>query len=182
LIGKGGGMYKLLAIATILIIGITAFSGCLTQGQGILVIYITDAPGDLNISEALITITHIEVHFTADGSADNNSSAGWKNITKEIMTFDLIKLQNIKEFLGREVLEQGRYNQIRLFVDSAYVTINGIEYTLKIPSGVIKVVNNFEIKRRYTTSLTLDFDIQKSIISLGQNKYILQPTIKVIKE
>ena len=175
-------MYKLLAITTILIIGISTFSGCLTQGQGILVIYITDAPGGLNISEALITITRVEVHFTAEGSAENNSSAGWKNITKEIMTFDLIKLQGIKEFLGREVLEHGRYNQIRLFVGSAYVTINGIEYNLKIPSGVIKVVKNFEIKRRYTTTLTLDFDIQMSIKSTGKNKYILQPTIKVIQE
>ena len=49
-------MYKLLVIATILIIGITAFSGCLSGGRGILEIYITDAPGDLNITRALITI------------------------------------------------------------------------------------------------------------------------------
>ncbi|MCK5636178.1 MAG: DUF4382 domain-containing protein, partial [Thermoplasmatales archaeon] len=87
-----------------------------------------------------------------------------------------------KEFLGRELLYQGRYNQIRLFVDSAYVTINGITYNLKIPSKVVKVIKNFEIKRRLTTTLTLDFDIQKSIKSTEQNNYILQPIIKVIQE
>jgi hypothetical protein len=175
-------MYKLLVIAIILIIGIGAFSGCLSKERGVLEIYITDAPGDLNITKALITIKNVEVHFSAEGSAENNSSAGWKTITKEKLTFDLIKLVDIKEFLGRELLYQGRYNQIRLFVDSAYVTINGITYNLKIPSKVVKVIKNFEIKRRLTTTLTLDFDIQKSIKSTGQNKYILQPIIKVIQE
>jgi len=175
-------MYKLLAIAIILIIGINAFTGCLSKEEGILALYITDASGDLNITKALITIKSVEVHFSAEGSAENNFSAGWKTITKEKLTFDLIKLLDVKEFLGRELLYQGRYNQIRLFVDSAYVTINGITYNLKIPSKVVKVIKNFEIKRRYTTTLTLDFDIQKSVKSTGNNEYYFEPTIKVIQE
>ena len=130
----------------------------------------------------MITIRSVKVHFSAEGSAENNSSAGWKIITKERLAFDLIKLQDVKEFLGSELLDQGRYNQIRLFVDSAYVTINGIIYKLKIPSKVVKLIKTFEIKSRYTTTLTLDFDIQKSIKSTGKNIYILQPTIKVIQE
>jgi hypothetical protein len=175
-------MNKLLIIAIILIIGISTFSGCFDKELGILEIYITDAPGDLNITNALITIKSIEVHFSAGGSAENNFSAGWKTITKEKLTFDLIKLLDVKEFLGRELLYQGRYNQIRLFIDSAYVTINGITYNLKIPSKVIKVIKNFEIKRRFTTTLTLDFDVQKSVKTTGNNEYYFEPTIKVIQE
>ena len=39
-------MNKLLIIAIILIIGISAFSGCFDKELGILEIYITDAQGD----------------------------------------------------------------------------------------------------------------------------------------
>jgi hypothetical protein len=165
-----------------MLIGISAFSGCLTQGQGILVIYITDDPSELNITQALVTITSVEVHFSSTGSPNNNSSAGWKTVSLETKTFDLIQLIDTSEFLGREVLDQGRYNQIRLVVESAYLTINGKTYDLKIPSKVVKIVNTFDIKRRITTTLTLDFDIQKSVVSTGNNKYILRPTIKVINE
>lgn len=175
-------MNKSLIIAIILTIGISAFSGCLGRDLGILDIYITDAPGDLNITKALITIKSVEVHFSAEGSAENNFSAGWKTITKEKLTFDLIKLLDVKEFLGRELLYEGRYNQIRLFIDSACVTINGITYNLKIPSKVVKVIKNFEIKRRCTTTLTLDFDVQKSVKSTGNNEYYFGPTIKVVQE
>ena len=175
-------MYKLLAITSLIIIIITTFSGCLTQGEGILILYITDAPSDLNITEAIITIVQIDIHFSAGGSANNNTSAGWITISDESMTFDLIQLKDIKEIVARDVLEQGHYNQIRLYIDSAYVTINGDAYKLKVPSGIIRIVNAFEIKRRYTTSLTLDFDIEKSIRVIGKNTYLLQPTIKVIKD
>ena len=70
-------MNKLLIIAIILIIGISAFSGCLDRELGILEIYITDAPDDLNITKALINIKSVEVHFSAEGSAENNFSAGF---------------------------------------------------------------------------------------------------------
>lgn len=183
--GKGEGMKNILLIMTLLIIVIIAFSGCLEEWGGILYLQITDIPGDLNITKALVTISSVEVYSSAAGSDEDEkteSSTGWYTIVEEPQTFDLIALIDTKEFLGRGYLDTGRYNQIRLYVDKALVTINGNTYKLEIPSQTVKLIKPFKIENRRTTTLTLDFDIQKSVKSAGKDKYILEPTIKVIQE
>lgn len=144
-----------------------------------LVLQITDDPGDLNITEALVTLFSIEVHTAAAG---NNSTAGWTTIVEESQTFDLVGLRNVKEFLGSENLSTGVYTQIRLHIDSALVTINGTQYDLEVPSSSIKLVSGFQIEDGETTTLTLDFDVNESVHKTGSDKYIFQPTIKVIQE
>jgi len=146
----------------------------------VLVLQITDAPGDLNITETLVTISSIEVHMSAGGN--NNSSAGWKMIVEESQTFDLIEIRNVKEFLGRENISDGVYTQIRLHIDSAYVTIDDTQYEMQIPSDTIKLVSGFQINEGETTIFTLDFDVNESVHKTGNDKYIFQPTIKVIQE
>ena len=66
--------------------------------------------------------------------------------------------------------------------DKALVTINGTEYNLTIPSKTIKLIKGFNIDVNKTTTLTLDFDAQKSIHSSAKDKYIMRPTIKVIQD
>jgi hypothetical protein len=62
-------MHKIgILIAALIIIGATFFTGCITTEKGTLLLKITDAPGDLNISEALVTISSIEVHIAAGGN------------------------------------------------------------------------------------------------------------------
>jgi len=81
-----------------IVIGATFFTGCTTADVGTLQLKITDAPGDLNITEALVTISSIEVHIAAGG---NNSSAEWVTIISEPQQFDLILLENVTDVLGR---------------------------------------------------------------------------------
>ena len=130
-------MKKLLIIAVAILIGSTSFlSGCVQEGkaEGTLVLKITDKPGDLNISQALVTISSIAVHSAAAG---NNSTAGWYTIVEEEQTFDLIAIRNVTEFLGSKNLTTGRYTQIRLNVDEALATINETQYNLTISSKTI---------------------------------------------
>ena len=148
-------------------------SGCISEGRGTLVLQITDAPPELDISKALITISSVEVHLIA---------VGWYTVFNESKTFDLISIKDAKEFLGSVNLSAGHYSQIRLHISSALVTIDDVEYDLKIPSKTIKLISPFSIDANQTTTLTLDFDAQKSIHSAGQEKYIIRPTIKVIEE
>ncbi len=117
---------------------------------------------------------------------DDNSKAGWHTIVEESQTFDLIALQDVKEELGLKNLSVGKYTQIRLTVEKAEITINNNSelevHNLSIPSGNVKLTKGFWINEDETTVLTLDFDIHKSVHKTGSNKYILQPTIKIIQE
>ncbi len=168
-----------LIVISILFALSTMFSGCVEEGTGTLVLKITDAPTDLNISKALVTISQVMVHRGAGG---NNSTAGWYTVVNESQTFDLIELENVTDILGEQDLDAGIYTQIRLNIDKALVTIDDVEYDLMIPSNTVKLVNAFWINETETTSLILDFDIHESVHKTGNNKYILQPTIRVIEE
>jgi hypothetical protein len=169
----------MIIILALLFVGTTFFSGCVQTETGTLVLQITDKPGDLNISKALVTISSIEVH---KATAGNNSTAAWITVIQDAQSFDLIQLRNTKELLGNKNLTTGQYTQIRLHIDDAKITINNTDYDLEIPSASIKLVSGFWINESQTTTLTLDFDVNESVHHTGSDKYILQPTIKIIKE
>lgn len=156
-------------------------SGFLTgeQGTGKLVMHITDAPG-LNITEALVNISQVKVHY--GGINQNDTNGTWIFITNESQTFDLVQLQNATDVLGEENLNAGWYTQIRLTVDTALVTIDGVQHDLKISSNKVKLISPFLVQDNETLTLTLDFDVQKSVHQTGNGKYIMKPTIKVIQE
>jgi hypothetical protein len=168
-----------LILAVLLMISSTFFTGCVSTEKGTLSLKITDAPGELNISKALVTISYVEVHIAAGG---NNSSAEWVNVVNESQQFDLIQLENVTDILGNASLDIGIYTQIRLHIDEALVTIDGVEYDLEIPSETIKLVHQFIIEAQETTTLVLDFDIKESVHKTGNDRYILQPTIRVFEE
>ena len=46
----------------------------------------------------------------------------------------------------------------------------------------VKLISPFSIYAHKTTTLTLDFDVHDSIHSSAKDKYIMNPTIKVIQE
>ena len=174
-------MKKLLLFAAIITIGITGFlSGCISEGTGTLLLQITDGPGDLNITEALVTLSQVRVHYA--GINDSNISGEWITVVDETQTFDLIALQDVTDFLGEANLSAGWYTQIRLNVDKALVMIDGIQYDMEIPSKTIKLIKPWKIENDETLILTLDFDVQKSVHQTGNDKYIFKPTIKVIQE
>jgi len=156
-------------------------SGLLTseEGTGKLIMQLTDAPG-LNITEALVNISQVRVHYA--GTNQNDTNGTWIYISNESQTFDLVQLQNATDVLGEVNLSAGWYTQIRLSVDKALVTIDGEQYDLKIPSKNVKLITPFLVEDNETLILTLDFDVQKSVHETGNGKYIMKPTIKVIQE
>ena len=170
----------MISVLGIFLIATMLLSGCIQTETGTLILQITDKPGDLNISSAIVTLSSIEVHKSSAGN--NNTSAMWMMVVEEAQTFDLIQLRNVKELLGSKNLSTGHYTQIRLHIDDAQVTINGTEYDLMIPSENIKLISGFWINESQTTTLTLDFDVNESVHRTGSDKYILQPTIRIIKE
>jgi len=172
----GGWVLKnsVITIIVILTLSIVSLSGCInTVGTGVLLLQITDAPSNLNITKALVHISNIEVHLIG---------TGWCTVIEEPQLFDLIELKDVKKVLGNVTLSTGHYTQIRLHIDDALVTIDGIEHNLKISSDKIQLISPFSINENETTTLTIDFDVQSSVFSTGSNKYMMKPTIKVIQE
>ena len=170
-------------VIAVLVLGIAGLSGCVQSNTGTLNMQITDAPAGLNIEKALVTISDVEVHLAGAGEdANATNETGWSTVVKGEKTFDLVKIKDVKEFLGSSELKAGKYTQVRLNVNKALVTINGTEHDLTIPSKTIKLVKPFDIVANQTTTLTLDFDANESVKSAGKDKYVMTPTIKVIQE
>jgi hypothetical protein len=132
------------------------------------------------INQTIIEECHNETDVIEECTNETTGVAGWFTIVDEAQTFDLIQIQDVNEFLGSKELDAGKYTQIRLSIDDAKLEISGEEKSLKIPSGKIKLVKNFNIAGGGTTTLTLDFDAEKSVHQAG-SKYIMKPTIKVIQ-
>ena len=155
---------------TLLLLTAVALSGCVGEGTGTLALYITDAPSELNITEAYVTISNVRVHLI---------TTHWHDVAIEPQEIELISLQNTEILFASINLSEGSYPQMKLQVDSARVVIDGIEYNLTIPSNKINLITPFKIYNNQTTSLLLDFDVHKSIHAAGKKKYIMRPTIKV---
>jgi len=170
-------MKKIYIIITLLV-GLLVLSGCSSSQTGTLELKITDAPTDLNIEKAEITLSKIAVHMADSG--ENESS--WLTVVEEEKTFDLIELINVTAALGEADLGVGKYTQVRLSIDRAVVTIDGAAYDLEVPSDKLKLTKGFTIEAGKTTTLTLDFDAKESIKESGEGDYKLRPTIKIIQE
>lgn len=113
-------------------------------------------------------------------SNETETGENWFTVVNGPVTYDLMLLQDVKKLLGEKALTAGKYTQIRLTIEGAKLEIGGKEQPIKIPSGRIKLVKNFNIVDGGTTTLTLDFDAKKSVHKAG-SRYIMKPTIKVIQ-
>jgi len=170
----------------LLTIALIVISGCITPGVGgILQLKITDQG---NISSLVLTISEIRVHKAVgnetgqtEGQETNETDiSGWITVSGA-KTIDLITVKDVKEILGETTLSEGKYTQIRLSVSSATALIDGAIYTLTIPSKSVKFIHPFEIENNKTTSLIIDFDADRSIVSAG-DKYILKPVVRISTE
>lgn len=169
-------MKKILLIFITLVL--LVFAGCSSEKTGTLSLKLTDAPTDLNIEKAVITISQVAVH---KAGADENESS-WTTVVSEPQVFDLITLVNVSTLLGEKELGVGDYTQVRLSIDSAVVTIDGQDFPLEVPSDKLKLTKGFSIEEGKTTVLTLDFDAKESIKDNGNEDYKLNPVIKIIQE
>ncbi|MBM4444799.1 MAG: DUF4382 domain-containing protein [Chloroflexi bacterium] len=162
------------ALGLIAYFAVASLTSTHTVRSGSLAVWVTDAPGEVQTLD--VTVSEIQVHRAGDDSASDD---GWITVISQPVTFDLIALRDVQELLGEEELDPGHYTQVRLIVDN--VTVNDeIEAEIKLPSGELKVVGQFEIKADCTTALTLDFDAEASLQYTGEGKAVFQPVVKPI--
>lgn len=138
-----------------------------SKGQGTLVLALTDARVE-GLKEVNVEIAEVEVH------KDNT----WISFAPEKKKFKLLSLADAADVIGSKQLAPGKYTQIRFQVISANIKLaDGTIADVKIPSGEIKLVREFEIEEGKTTNLYVDFDAE-SVVKAG-SQYILQPVVNL---
>ena len=151
----------------------TEASKTTSEAMGTLEVRVTDQPGAA-VSAIVLTVQNIEVNISDSGEG------GWRTVVEGPREFDLLQLDGIEEILGSATLEVGRYQQIRLEVVSAQVTIpNGVRQAT-VPSDRLRIVGGFEVVEGETTIVTLDFDAQRSVIFIPMRGPQLKPVVKLL--
>lgn len=146
------------------------------ETTGTLNVRITDAPASFDAVD--ITFTEISV---------NKSGGSAIVVSDSTQTINLIEWSNgLSTPLGSIELETGTYNQIRLIIESATVTVDGVVFDITVPSGAqtgLKLTHQFTLEAGSTYDLMIDFDASRSIVLTGTNanpSYLLKPTIRLV--
>jgi hypothetical protein len=156
---------------------------------GTLSVAMTDAPA-CGFDAVNVTVNKVRVNTSATAG---DTDAGWTDITlSPAKKINLLNLTNgVLESLGQTTLPAGHYSQMRLVLDAntgtgmanSVVPTGGVETSLSTPSAVqsgIKLVNGFDVAAGQTTSVVLDFDACKSVVTQGKGRYALKPVVKVV--
>lgn len=136
---------------------------------------LTDAPGDFQ--EVNIDILSIEV-LLEDSVIVLSTEEG---------IYNLLELTNGKDtLLVDETIPTGYINQVRLILgERNSVMVDSVIHELKTPSAQqsgLKLQVHEELLPGETYVFTIDFVVEKSIVTTGKGKYILKPVIRVYTE
>ena len=155
--------------------------------NGFLSLNITDAPID----------GALEVWVQFDGVILKPAS------TEDVITLSLtppmninllaLQGQNSVQMFINETLPTGTYNWLRLKVtavndgilDSYIKLLDGSVHELDIPSGSesgLKIIGGLEVIANTPTSMTIDFDLRKSIVMTGVADYKLKPVLRLVDD
>ena len=143
----------------------------------------------------LVTFSEVDAH-KSDQAADGQ----WTKLPftggAATRTCDLKKLQTAQDILGTGSLAAGQYTQIRLVVSSATIYFDngavgnacdasiaapsGASESVTIPSGEVKLVQQFTVPTSGATTILLDFNGDQSVRLQGNGAYSMTPVITVV--
>lgn len=150
------------------------------DGNARLKVFLTDDPGDYEA--VYIDVKDVQINVTGD------TSSGWQSLQGvNANTYDLLKLVNDNDTLLADAnIPSGKLHQMRLILGTEnYVKIQGTTQLIKLetPSAQqsgLKLNIQMDVRDGILYTILLDFDVSKSIVKTGNNKYILKPTIRTI--
>ena len=179
-------MKTTLIISTLILslVSLTVLNSCqkneTSNGTAKLQVYLTDDPGDYEA--VYIDVKDVQINVTGD------TSNGWQSLQNvHAASYDLLKLVNDDDTLLAEAnIPSGKLHQMRLVLGTEnYVKIQGTSQLIKLetPSAQqsgLKLNIQQDVQDGILYTITLDFDVAKSIVKTGNSKYILKPTIRTI--
>jgi hypothetical protein len=180
---------KTFAVAVVAVIVIVAAIGVVGLMQtpaaatGTLSIYVKDDPAVW--SHVNVTFSQVQVHMASgDNSTDDNStndSSGWRTLSMRNGTVDLVALSNISALLASGDIPAGNYTQIRIVVISVTgVMTDNTSVTFTVPSGEQKTTHPFHVVAGAANRLTLEIDLNRSIVQTGQGQWRFTPVLGAV--
>lgn len=185
------------------LMGTALLSACGGDGQGTLEMRLADISATTALSapeagvatlvsgvEAITVIfDRVMVHRSA---AAGENDAGWIEVLDDSLpvadrTFDLLTVAAGNfDVLGVTTLAAGQYQQIRVIIEDASITISGATSPLTVSSGAqtgLKLNHNFTVVEDQETTLTLDFDAEQSVKEepAGSGMYRIDPVIGIVQ-
>lgn len=181
-----------ISLTVLLIAGLFACEDSSEETTGKINLAITDAPlYDEDITGVIISIVGVEI----------KGNDGWEQLEsfQSPISINLLDYQNGDVFfLTEQELNAGDYKEIRLLLDmpkkdgepkanpGTYLLYeDGSTQPLFVPSGAssgYKAKGDFSVPAGGVTSLTIDFNVRKSVIKAGNSgKYILKPVLRLVE-
>ncbi len=187
---------KLYLVITILSMLVLVVGACaqptppaVPEGNGTISVYVTDAPADDEVTGIVVTLSEVQVHMVLpeqEQSATDNQSQDdegkWVTIdTGDDVTFDLLQIEGVEQFLGESEVEAAKYTQVRLVIDKVQVSLGGGDPTDAIlPSGELKLAHSFDVMAGEAIALIIDFEADKMVTVTGAGNIIVKPVVKLI--
>lgn len=157
-----------LVVGGLLILAGIAYLGTLSTGT--VVVFVRDAPS--NWSRLDVTFSEVAFH-----RADAGNESGWVPLQLATTTIDFMKLGNLTKLLAMDRIPAGMYTQLRIIVSSVFGTMTGgSPLAFVVPDGILKTARPFEVKGGATATVTLDFDLARSIHPDGET-WIFTPVL-----
>lgn len=158
---------------------------------GTLNLRLTDSPFS-DARAVLVTFSTVAAHRTDSDWTPVPFAAG-----ATTRTCDLKRLQGPTDILGTGPVQAGDYTMVRLVVSSAALYFDnpsasanacetlitapaGRTAPVEIPSGEVKLNRGFSLAADGATTITLDFDGDRSIRELGNGRYSMTPVISIV--
>jgi len=119
------------------------------------------------------------VYVTTANIEVSVAELGWLSVIDEEITFELLALEGVEAVLGTAELPVGNYTQVRLSVTEVQIEKDGELVTAEVPSGKIRLVGNFELVADERTFISLDFEVDKSLVDRRRQGFLFKPVIKL---
>lgn len=146
---------------------------------------LTDAPiSELSgVTAVNVTVSSVSVNESENGAVGDGDGS-WKTVAiSPALTVNLLDLQNgVSETLGDSLVLTGgtQINQIRLGLDLVEVVKDTTTVEATMPSATgLKIVNAFQIPLSGAVTITIDFDVRKSIVS-NAGGYLVKPVLRAV--
>ena len=190
-------LYLLITLLSVLALLVTA---CVQpvppekpEGDGTIIIYVTDVPPDEAVSNIMVTLSEVQVYKESAEQEPQLQDEEGEWITIDISgnaTFDLLQIKGIEQFLGTSEVEAAKYTQVRLVIDTIQVKLGSGNLTdATLPSRELKIVQPFYVVAGETTALVLDFEADEMVTLPGAgetfasaraDKITVKPVVKLV--
>jgi len=172
-------------LAVFLFFGINSCKNDDDDGEAHVMLNLIDSSGEYEE----VNVQIVEIQYNSGGDDEGWKTFDFPDGQDEIKVNLLDLVAGESELLADEVLPEGRINQIRLILGEENTILldeDGAEpIELETPSAQqsgLKLKVNEDIEGGFSYNFILDWDVSKSIVETGNDKYILKPTINVILE